>query len=475
MDELIKRFIDEYMTPIFYFSLKRTNNEEKARDLTQDIALEVIKAINADGIINNFHAYVWRIARNCYSKWAKKKVLQNEMFVFNDFNEIDENITDGSDIADGILHNEQQELLYRELALLSYDYNKIIVSYYFENKSVDEIAGMLRLPNGTIKRKLYECRQKMKEGMNMARTYGKRSFQPEQIRFLQNANMQAWQKDGSYYIERITPQNILLEAYDNPSTAEDLSLSLGIAMPYMEDEIRILTEAELLICENGKYKTNIVILSKKAQDELYDLKIEIGKSLSPLVIKAVDSIDKAKLPKNQSFDDMKMSLMVLLIDSLGSKTNNPIKSIHTIKRADGGEWALMGYENTDKTIPETEMWGTEMFGYNPNGQILLPPLYNGKKYRKPTINEADIPVFEKLDEILELDENKSIIKLLNDYLAKAKIILDTDIPEYLWGKSMVTSDMSQFRTLALQHAIDTGYIVLPKDMNKSAMGIWLYK
>ena len=466
MDELIKRFIDEYMTPIFYFSLKRTNSEEKAQDLTQDIALEVIKAINDDKTIENFNAYVWRIARNCYAKWAKKKSLQREAF-----DEISEDIADNGDVADNILCEEEHELLYRELALLSYEYNKIIVSYYFENKSVDEIAEMLRLPSGTIKRKLYECRQKMKEGMNMARAYGKRSFQPEQITFLQNARTQAWQKDGGRFIERITPQNILLEAYDNPCTPEDLSLALGIAMPYMEEEIRILMEGQLLVCENGKYKTNIVILSKKAQDALYDLKIEMGKLLAPLVIKAVDGIDKAKLPENQSFDDMKMSLIVLLLDNLSVKVSNPIKSIFTIKRADGGEWALMGYQNTDKVIPETEMWG-----YKENGQVLMPKYNNIVFPRELAINEAAVPVFnaEKLCDILSTAENKAIIELLENYLAKAKSILDSDIPEYLRGNSMVTSDMIQFRTLVIQHAVNTGYIILPEDMNKSAMGVWLY-
>ena len=467
MSELINRFVSEYMMPIFHFSLKRTNNEEKAQDLTQDIALEVIKAINADRTIENFHAYVWRIARNCYAKWAKKKTMQLEFF-----DEIDENITDNGDISNDILREEEQELLYRELALLRNDYNRIIVSYYFENKSVDDIAAMLRLPSGTIKRKLYECRQKMKEGMNMARAYGKRSFQPEQITFTQNWNTQTGQ-GGHRFIERITPQNILLETYDNPCTPEDLSLALGIAMPYMEEEIRLLAEVDLLICENGKYKANIVILSKKAQNALYDLKIETAKSLAPLMIKAVDSIDKAKLPKNQSFDDMKMSLIVLLFDKLIVKVKNPIKSIFVIKHTDGSEWALMGYEKTEKVIPETAMEG-----YGERGQVLM-PLFNGMAYpRKLEVNEADVPIFphsdEKLHEMLSIGEDNNIVSLLNDYLLKAKSILDDDIPEYLRDKSLVTSGMIQFRTLVLQYAINTGYIKLPKDMNKSAMGVWLY-
>ncbi len=82
-------------------------------------------------------------------------------------------------------------------------------------------------------------RKHLKERMTMARTYGKRSFAPEEIKFSQNWNPASGQ-DGMRYVEHILPQNILLEAYDNPSTAEELSLALGVAMPYMENELNFL-------------------------------------------------------------------------------------------------------------------------------------------------------------------------------------------------------------------------------------------
>ena len=40
--------------------------------------------------------------------------------------------------------------------------------------------------------------------------------------------------------------NIFLEIYQNPQTAEQLSLELGIALPYMEDELAFLCREELL-------------------------------------------------------------------------------------------------------------------------------------------------------------------------------------------------------------------------------------
>jgi hypothetical protein len=47
-------------------------------------------------------------------------------------------------------------------------------------------------------------------------------------------------------MQRLAAKNIALEAYNNPSTIEELSLALGIAAPYIEDELINLLESELI-------------------------------------------------------------------------------------------------------------------------------------------------------------------------------------------------------------------------------------
>nr|MBQ4318373.1 RNA polymerase sigma factor [Clostridia bacterium] len=147
-------------------------------------------------------------------------------------------IDDSSDPLDhALIKAEEEALLRRELAFISSDYRTIVVAYYIENRRTADIAASLGLPKGTVESKLFRARQKLKEGMNMAREFGKRSYNPDNVTFTNNCN--AFGKNGQPWtiLNHLLYQNIFLQAYNNPSTAEELALELGIALPYMENEL----------------------------------------------------------------------------------------------------------------------------------------------------------------------------------------------------------------------------------------------
>ena len=83
-DQLINEFTENYMEKLFYFCLKKTGNNVEAEDLTQDIALQIITALNRGAIPTSFSAWVWQIARNRYSVWATVKHNRNESVTGSD-------------------------------------------------------------------------------------------------------------------------------------------------------------------------------------------------------------------------------------------------------------------------------------------------------------------------------------------------------------------------------------------------------
>ena len=109
-----------------------------------------------------------------------------------------------------------------------------------------------------VKYHLFKTRQLLKEGIGMERTYGEKSYNPGVFR------LNFW-GDKNYYsniCNRKLPGSILLSAYYTPMTEKELSLELGVSMPYLEEEIKILTDAGLLLHNKDKYQTNLVILTK---------------------------------------------------------------------------------------------------------------------------------------------------------------------------------------------------------------------
>ena len=181
-DRLIHEFAENYMEKLFYFCLKKTGSHIEAKDLTQDIALQIITALNKGTIPTSFSAWAWQIARNRYSVWAKEKHKRNESVTGSDISDY-ETPDESENILDEMIHTEQLALIRRELAFIKNDYRNIVVAYYIEDKNVRKIAESLSLPTNTVKSRLLRAREILKEGMDMAREFGKRSYNPEQITF----------------------------------------------------------------------------------------------------------------------------------------------------------------------------------------------------------------------------------------------------------------------------------------------------
>ena len=365
---LIRAFAENDMEKLFYFCLKKTGSYPEAEDLTQDIAIQIIAALSKGVVPANFSAWVWQIARNRYSAWAKEKHRRRETAADADIGDY-EIPGDGESMPDAIIHAEQLALLRRELAFIKRDYRSIVAAYYIECKNVREIAASLSLSVNTVKSRLLRAREILKEGMDMAREFGKRSYSPESVTFASSGN----QSSGLPFsvVKRKIPQNILLEASNNPSTVEELSIELGIALPYMEEEVEILYKATLLEKQGNKYITNFFILDKDCRTEIYHALRKTSKERSRLLREFIDdsmvSIRALGIAGDHIEDNtIRWWLVPYLMDYLANTaqaegTCNPPKRVggesfcEPPKRANGESWGFVGYEATE--LPEKIIMG----------------------------------------------------------------------------------------------------------------------
>ena len=351
-DRLVSEFAEKYMEKLFYFCLKKTGSHIEAEDLTQDVALQIITALDKGTIPTSFSAWVWQIARNRYCVWAKEKHDRNESVTGSDIGDYeieDEN----ENVIEKIIHTEQMALLRRELAFIKSDYRKIVVAYYIENKNLREIASSLSLPSNTVKSRLLRAREILKEGMDMAREFGKRSYDPENITFAASGP----QPSGLPWrvVQRKIPKNILLQASNNPSTLEELSIELGIALPYVEEEVNILHRATLLEKQGNKYVTNFFILDKECRLEVYNTLRQTAKERSKLIREFIeDRIEDIRALNIAAahIDDNTIGWWLVpdIIDYLIENSVKAQSIYHPPKRANGEAWGFVGYETT--TLPE---------------------------------------------------------------------------------------------------------------------------
>lgn len=339
-EDFIAEFSRDYLGKLFYFCLKKTGNAHEAQELSAEITVHIISALRRGTQPRSFPAWVWRIARNRYSRWAENKhSLRENAAEAEPFSDSPE---------DGLVRAEELSLLRRELAFTSADYRHIVVAYYIEDRSVKDIAKGLSLPEGTVKSRLYRARNMLKEGMNMAREFGAKSYRPESVGFTatgQQSSGLPWSA-----VNRKIPNNILLAASNNPSTAEELAVELGVALPYMEEEIDLLLKATLLKKVGERYVTNFLIESRETQREVYKA-VKTGSMERSAVLDkiAVDCIPEIRGLVRCPLTDGELKWWVIL-DLVDLITNNIDGSGDRWPVRDNGEdWGFVGYENT---IPE---------------------------------------------------------------------------------------------------------------------------
>ena len=350
-ERLINEFAENYMEKLFYFCLKKTGCNGEAEELVQDIAYQVILALHNGMIPTSFSAWVWQIARNRYARWAKSKHVDRDRFTGDPIDEM-ELADEGDNALDELIHKEQLSLLRRELAFIKREYRDIVVAYYIDNRSIRDIAATLSLSVSTVQQRLHRARIILKEGMNMAREFGIRSYKPEEVHFSNSCSSfgdfgQPWTilNHGMY-------KNIFLEAYGNPSTAEELSLELGIALPYMEEELEYLTGQTFLIKNGNKYETAFPIIGKEAQEKIWSYNCRIIAQLTTLLEKLIDEYNaacKAKginyYGKSIAYEDAKWTLLMKAFDAFAYET---VKTKHEYtKRPNNGNWDIVGYQVAD--------------------------------------------------------------------------------------------------------------------------------
>lgn len=261
------------------YCIVRTSNYFEAEDLSHDIILEIYKSAN--NIRNNdaFYGFMWAIAGNVYKQWCKNKARNKECELIDNLYDEFEFLSD---------ENSELYLLRRELTLLSEKYRKAVILYYIERESCSEISAHLSINESMVKYLLFKSRQILKEGMSMERNYGQQSYNPKGLSLL------FWGNGENHYYhlcDSKISQNILFACYNDKLTAEQISLEIGVSLPYMEDKLNELCEYELLKKDGNRYFTNIVIFTRDFANEVNAKTTELRERITTTLTEAISKYE----------------------------------------------------------------------------------------------------------------------------------------------------------------------------------------
>ncbi len=279
-------FVEENLKTIFAYALSRVSDKNDAEDLTNDIVIAILQSADKIKNDNAFYGYVWSVAANTYRKFMRSKSRHS-------FDEIDENAPDTYDFTEELFAADDVTKLRREIAMLSKEYRECTLAYYFDGLSCAEVSKKTGISPEMVKYYLFKTRKILKEGICMEREFGEKSFKPAPFEFV-TIFSGTFNREYTNLFSRKLPGQILMSAYYTPMTARELSIELGVASVYLEDEIALLEKYNLISkATKGKYQTNLVIFT---DDFTREFNTEASKLAEGALAEIVSGV-REKLPE----------------------------------------------------------------------------------------------------------------------------------------------------------------------------------
>ncbi|MGT2656757.1 RNA polymerase sigma factor [Streptococcus varani] len=148
--------VDKYYDQIFAYCLRRTfGNRSLAGDLTQDIFLKVIGAIQKYRYKGKFYNYLYTIAVNHCNSYIRKKQLEqvqlNENFLTNQAESIEESL----------FKKEESQLIQEALNQLPDPQREAIILRYYQNLKIADIAKVTGVGVATAQSRIHQALQKL--------------------------------------------------------------------------------------------------------------------------------------------------------------------------------------------------------------------------------------------------------------------------------------------------------------------------
>lgn len=153
--------VDKYQDIVFSIALKVLKNREEAEEMAQETFIKVYRSIGSFQGKAKFSTWLYRITYNtCITHTRKKKISTTQI----------DNLPVSDEQDEGSFGDfpEESRSRYLEMAMqkLPEEDYALVLLYYYEDQSIEDIREATGLSESNVKIKLFRARKKLYEWMN---------------------------------------------------------------------------------------------------------------------------------------------------------------------------------------------------------------------------------------------------------------------------------------------------------------------
>jgi RNA polymerase sigma factor (sigma-70 family) len=148
--------VEKYQDIVFSIALKVLKNREDAEEMAQESFIKAYKSLHTFQGKAKFSTWLYRITYNtCISEVRKKR----NYFVSTDDVQIHDEAEEMN--LDGIPEENREKYVKTSMGKLPEDEYTLVLLYYFEDQSIEEISKVTGLSASNTKVKLHRARKKL--------------------------------------------------------------------------------------------------------------------------------------------------------------------------------------------------------------------------------------------------------------------------------------------------------------------------
>jgi len=146
--EAMEKLVARWQKRLWGHAYRLTGEPEAAWEVTQQAWLGIIKGLRKLDDPVRFRAWAYRITTHKAVDWIRKNKREPKARI--------------EDIPEQVQREQKDMGLKELLERLEFKKRIVLILYYFEQLSVSEIGAALRIPQGTVKSRLYKARKELK-------------------------------------------------------------------------------------------------------------------------------------------------------------------------------------------------------------------------------------------------------------------------------------------------------------------------
>ncbi len=157
-----------YHRRVFGYIFRMIGETTRAEEITSDVLFEVWKGAVQFGGRSRVSTWIFGIAHHKVIDEIRRRKIETTPLVPDEFVDPSENPESGA------IRESQREHLRATLARLTPEHREVIELAFFQDCSVEEIAGIIQCPASTVKTRMFYARKKLREFLGEMQMRGER-------------------------------------------------------------------------------------------------------------------------------------------------------------------------------------------------------------------------------------------------------------------------------------------------------------